>query len=132
MKLFMFIKNLVFYFPATMFLLCFVLSIDCQQKSEDPIEILKKSDEACLKIKSIEYEEKIFNPEETIPTLIVNIKQIRADVPDSGFAPGKYFVSETLHKDDKNTIEFSILYDGKYLRVLDSSEKLVKVVKLND
>lgn len=127
----MIIKNSICFFSVTLFLLVFVLPIDCQQKTEDPIEILKKSDEACQKIKSIEYEQKSFHAEhkDIHPFLTANIKQVRADVPDTGLVPGKYLISGKINTGNKTPIDFSMFYDGKYLGLSDSSEKLVRVVK---
>lgn len=119
-----------FLFPTLVCLFC----ANCfwaQSSKEDAVEILKKSDEACSKIKTIEYEEELFGAgeDEKSPRRIVKIKQFKANVPEAGNIPGKYLVDGKIPQGGTEQVKFSYSYDGTYLRVLDTEEKLVRVIK---
>ena len=100
------------------------------QTSFDPKELIQKSSEACQQIRTIEYTEEQFDSKhEAPPELVATIRQARADVPSAGFLPGKFIVEGRVNKRDSNPEQFAYSYDGASLRILDPSERVVRVVK---
>ena len=100
------------------------------QTSFDPKELIRKSSEVCQQIRTIEYtEEQSSSQRETLPDLVATIRQARADVPSAGFLPGKFTVEGKFKKADSNSEQFAYSYDGVSLRILDTAERIVRVVK---
>ena len=103
-----------------------------QAQPPDAKRILQESADACLRVKTIEYEE---TQEPTTAggghehRLRATIRQARASVPTGGFLPGKFSVEGSVVHTDGAPASFAFTYDGKVLRVLDTAEKVVKVVR---
>jgi peroxiredoxin len=95
----------------------------------DPKEVMEKSAKACQAVKQVEYaEEQVMEGQKT-PTLVARIRQARANVPDAGLLPGKFIIEGTEYRSGSREHRFTISYDGSALRMLDSSDKTVEVIK---
>ena len=100
------------------------------QTTIDPKILIQKSADACQQIRTIQYTEEQFSTQgEKLPDLMATIRQTRADVPSSGFLPGKFIVEGKFNKRDTNPEQFAYSYDGASLRILDPTERTVRVVK---
>jgi peroxiredoxin len=101
------------------------------QAAIDPRQVIQRSAEACRKVRSIEYleEQSVGDGEEKSPALTANVRQARADIPQASFVPGKVVAEGTSHRGGQDSRQFAYSYDGATLRVLDASEKIVRVVK---
>ena len=101
-------------------------------QSPDARRILQESADACRRVQTIEYEET--QESKTAGdghehTLRARVRQARAVVPHGGFLPGKFSVEGAVIHRDAAPAGFAYSYDGRVLRVLDTEEKVVKVVR---
>src|SRR5262249_18267691 len=94
-----------------------------------PKRLLRESAEACRKVQYIEYrEEQVTSKEKGGPLSVAQVRQARANVPDAGFLPGKFSVEGESSRDGPKPRRFAFSYDGKSLRLLDPTDKVVRVV----
>src|SRR6476469_3515273 len=58
-------------------------------------EVLLASNDACIRIGSIiyDFESEVTNGGKIVSLVTATVYQARANVPDAGYVPGKYFVS---------------------------------------
>lgn len=101
------------------------------KQSPDARRILQESADACRRVTTIEYEE-VQEPKAAgghEHQLRATVRQARAAVARGGFLPGKFSVAGAVIHRDAAPARFAYSYDGKVLRVLDSAEKVVKVVR---
>jgi thiol-disulfide isomerase/thioredoxin len=88
----------------------------------DPKAVLQKSAEACLKVKAVQYQ---IREEAGDNVSFASVLQVRADVPNLGFSPGKFRVfGET-----KSGTSFGFAYDGEWLRTLEPRDKVILAIK---
>lgn len=62
-------------------------------------------------------------------TVRATVRQARAAVPPAGVMPGKFAVEGTIDHANREPAPFAFSYDGKTLRLLDASEKTIKVLR---
>ncbi len=101
-------------------------------QAPDARKILRESADACRAVRAIEYVEEQEPSAEGGAhrhTVRANVRQVRAGVRAAGFLPGKFAVEGTVNHADEEPAPFAFTYDGSTLRVLDPSEKVIKVVK---
>lgn len=98
----------------------------------DPKALLQAAAEACLKVRTIEYEYKRESAGDSsyqITPVTATIKQARAVVPQGGFLPGTFVLRGTVGGAESKANDFAFSYDGKTFRMLDHAERAVLVVK---
>src|SRR6266404_4128142 len=99
-----------------------VLFTPIRAANPDPKELLRQAAEACLRVKSIQYQ---IREEAQESVSFASVLQVRADVPNLGFGPGKFRVfGET-----KSGTSFGFAYDGAWLRKLEPRDKVILALK---
>ena len=86
--------------------------------------IYRQAVKACNELKSAQFTVEASNASLKVKA---NVWQVNADVPDGGFAPGKYRVTGTAD-DDGSLSFFELAYDGFALQIKDNSDK-VRVIQ---
>ncbi|HLL75096.1 MAG TPA: redoxin domain-containing protein [Pyrinomonadaceae bacterium] len=109
-----------------------VISDTAAAQAPDARRILREAGDACRSVRSIEYaeeQEPVGEGGEHRHTVRAAVRQARAAVAAAGFLPGKFAVEGAILHADREPASFAFSYDGKTLRVLDASEKTIKVLR---
>ncbi|HVG30436.1 MAG TPA: redoxin domain-containing protein [Pyrinomonadaceae bacterium] len=96
----------------------------------DAKALLQAAARACSQVNTIKYafEQEAVGGAQGAPHTSATVRQARAQVPVSGYMPGKYQVVGWLARPDKQREEFAYAYDGSSFRLMDSVAKVVLVV----
>ena len=93
-------------------------------------EVLLAADAACLRVGSIiyDFESEVTAGGKIISVVTATVYQARANVPDTGYVSGKYFISGRLTGPDRSPQDFAYSYNGSVFRLLDPDSKSVLVL----